>query len=177
MSLAATAILTAIREVVEDATGSVRTIADGRFEPGTYSDQARAAASVLALGNARAEVTISGLRRAPESPPVGGSFALYGLDVEVTVVRNFGVAAEVDTDTRVAIRAAALLDADLLQQALGWPGNLTQTSAAVATGLVSGLLRYEGSSPGDFATDSDGNGVLTSTHRFNGIAKVATPTS
>jgi hypothetical protein len=172
-TLAAAAIIQAVRDVIEDAHGSVRTIADGTYEPGVYEQMTSRAEAMQALGSPRAEVAITSVARHEASPPPQGSFQLLALELEVRVVRPFALNEALDNDDRAALRAVAAADGDVLQQALCWPGNLSQTAAGTSTGLVSGMLRYDESDVEGLDHDDDMNGRLVTTHRFTATARVA----
>lgn len=175
--LAAAAILTRVREVVEEAAGSVRIITADTYRPGAHEALGEDAASTQALVKPRAEARFTSIEPHGARPAEQGSFTLYGLELEVTVTRFIGTEHMILDDVRTTLRAVAAEDASRLAQALGWPGNLTQTSAAVATGLVSGMLRYVNSEIGDLETVEGQNGRIVTVHTFTGVAQVATPTA
>lgn len=172
--LAAAAILTAVREVVEDAAGSVRIIASDTYRPGAHESLGEDAASTQALVRPRAEARFTSIEPHGARPPEQGSFTLYAIDLEVTVTRFIGTEHMILDDVRTALRAVAAQDSSRLAQALGWPGNLTQTSAAVATGLVSGMLRHTGSEIGDLEMVEGQDGRIVTAHSFTGVAHVIT---
>lgn len=170
------AIHTAIREVLEDGTGSVRTISSGRFGGGLYGGQDRRTRAFRALDKPAVETTIAGLRRHSASPPRIGSVGLLELDIDVRIVRHATVESKLDDDVRDALKALAIEDADLVRQALEYPGNLTSTAASVATGIVSGCLTYSDSDVEVDFTD-DASAQIATTHRFTGIVKITQATS
>lgn len=170
--LAAAAILTAVREVCEEAAGSVRIIAADTYRPGAHEALGEDAASTQALVKPRAEARFTSIEPHGARPAEQGSFTLYALELEVTVTRFLGTEHMILDDVRTTLRAVAAQDASRLAQALGWPGNLTQTSAAVATGLVSGMLRHVSSEIGDLETVEGQNGRIATVHSFTGVAQV-----
>jgi hypothetical protein len=177
-NLATSAILTAIREVIEDGTGSVRTITSGDYLPGETSARSIPGLSRDALIAPRAEVRLVETTRSEASPAITGSFQLLALDLEIRLVRSLTTFKLLDHDARQAVHALAALDGDVLAQALTWPGNLTQTAAAAATGLVSGCLRTDWrSAVGTVEADGSDLGRLITIHRFTAIAQVALATS
>lgn len=177
-TIAAGAILTRIREVLQDGEGAVRALASGAYAGGLYESIAENAEAVRALTGPRIGVRFTGLERHPASPPRMGSVQLLALEVEVTVARHFGAAEALDDTARDALQALAMADGDALQQALGWPGNMTATTGGAATGLVSGCLTYEGSDEGEIRYGQEGqDGVIRTTHSFSGICRVETATS
>jgi len=177
-TLATSAITTAIREVIEDGTGSVRTITSGDYLPGETSARSVPGLSHDALIAPRAEVRIVETARHEASPAITGSFQLVALEIEIRLVRSLTTFKLLDHDARQAVYDLAARDGDVLAQALTWPGNLTQTAASAATGLVSGCLRTDWrSAVGTVEADGSDHGRLVTTHRFTAIAKVALATS
>jgi len=177
--LAAAAILTAVREVVEDAAGSVRIITADTYRPGAHEALGEDAASTQALVKPRAEARFTSIEPHGARPAEQGSFTLYALELEVTVTRFIGTEHMILDDVRTALRAVAAEDSSRLAQALGWPGNLVQTSAVVpvATGLVSGMLRHVSSEIGDLEMVEGQDGRIVTVHSFTGVAQVSTPTA
>lgn len=174
--LAAAAILTRVREVVEDAAGALRVITADTYRPGAHETLGEDAVSTQALVKPRAEARFVSVDPHDARPPEQGSFTLYALELEVTVTRYVGAEHALLDDVRTALRAVAAEDASRLKQALGWPGNLTATTAGTATGLVSGMLRHTGSAVGDLKTTEGQNGRIVTVHSFEGAARVATAT-
>ncbi len=170
------AILTTVREVIDDGNGSVRTVTSGRFNGGAYAGQPPGSETLYALATPTFRTAITGQRRHPASPPILGSFTLYEIDVEVEVIRGLQLRHKVNDDIRDDAKALAANDADVLAQALTYPGNMTGTSASALTGLVSGVLQYEGSS-GTIELADDTNGRIVSTHTFSGVVHVTLATS
>lgn len=170
--LAATEILTAVREVAEEAAGSVRIIAADTYRPGAHEALGEDAASTQSLVKPRAEVRFTSVGPHGARPPEQGSFTLYALELEVTVTRFLGTEHMILDDVRTALRAVAAQDASRLAQALGWPGNLTTTAAGAPTGLVSGMLRHTGSEIGDLEMVEGQNGRIVTVHAFTGVAQV-----
>jgi hypothetical protein len=174
--LAAAAILTRVREVVEDAAGSVRIVTADTYRAGAHEAQGADAASTEALVKPRAEVRFTSIEPHGARPPIQGSFTLYAIELEVTVTRNLGTQHMILSDVRTALRAVAAEDSSRIEQALQWPGNLTQTTAAVDTGLVSGMLRHVSSDVGDLESVDGQNGRIVTVHTFSGVAHVVTAT-
>lgn len=175
-NIAAANIFTRIREVLEDGAGSVRTITAARFSGGLYSGLGRDAETLRSLGKPRVEAEIVAGARHPSSPPINGSFELKELRVTVRIVRSGTLVQKLDDDARDAAKALAVVDADLVSQALTFPGNLTTTAGGGATGIVSGLLRYESS---DFSVEYDGDvsARIVTSHEFIGVVNVTLATS
>ena len=169
--------MTRIREVLEDGAGSVRAITANTYAGGLSSVTNANALGIRSMIKPRVESRIIEMRPHPASPPIGGSLVLRSVTVDVRIVRAFTGRHELNDATRDALHAVASTDADVVAQALTWPGNLTATAAAAPTGLVSGCLRYASSSLGTVEADGASDGRIVTTHRFTGIAQIAAATS
>ena len=178
-TLATGAILSAIREVIEDGAGSIRTITADIYEAGGFDGRESLGVSVEALSAPRAQVRIASVEPHPASPPITGSFVLRLLTIEVKLARPAGTADILSPAAFQALQELAAADHDVLAQALTWPGNLTTGgSPAVATGLVSGCLQTTHSAAiGTVEFDGPDNGRLVTIHTFQGVAKVTLATS
>lgn len=175
MPLPSLAILTRVREVLEDGRGAVRVVTAATYVPGTHAALDALADSVGAIGKPSIEARITERSRHPASPPRQGSYTLEALTVEVRVVRGFDGAQDLNASARTALHALAASDGFEASQALGWPGNMAATEDATPTGLVSGQLQDLGSSIGSVEFPRGQNGRLVTIHRFAGIARVETP--
>ena len=173
MSYYASALVTRMREVLEDSAGTLRTIVSSDALTGglpsglTLNEDAR-----RALSAARAEASVVKVSRSAASPPVIGNIALYDVEVDVRTVFPMLTAQALDDDTRDAMRGVAFRYVDRIAQAFTFPGNLTTTTAGAATGLVSGMFAHVGSTTTD-KTSPGSAGVLEVVHRFKGIVKSA----
>lgn len=141
-NIASAAIVTAVEEVLEGALGTVRTLATTELASGTYPSLNDGERARRAMVRPRFDVQLTRVTRHPSSPSEKSSYGLY--QIEVVVSCDYKLSHEISEADRKSIRAQAITDAEQARQALGWPGNLTQTAAAVATGIVSGLLTFEG---------------------------------
>jgi len=129
-----------IREVIEDSAGVLRTVPASRFGgevPTGLDDE-----SVLAKAadKPRVETTIADMKASNATPPVMGNVALWDVVFSTKVTRIVTPLEQVSDDDRDALMAAVATDVDVIRQALGFPGNLTTTTAGTATDIVSGLL-------------------------------------
>ena len=170
-------LLVRMREVLESGAGTLRTIASGLMTdlpPGlTDEEQSRRGLVPLATGAGfPVSARIVSVKRSLSSPPVIGNIALYDIEAEVAMVYPIVTKVTLTTSMRDQAFGIAASHADKVAQALGYPGNLTQTTAGASTGLVSGLLSYVGSSYA-WAGDAGKGGTLTARHRFKGIAQSA----
>lgn len=169
-----------LREVIESSAGTLRTTDTlefvGGLAPGLDGNEESRRAMRAEASDGFEEVLVESrvlsVKRSAASPPVIGNLALYDIEVEVRAVYPINTKALLTDATRDKVAGYAARHADTLSQALGYPGNLTQTTAGVSTGLVSGLLAYVGSEYA-WAGDAGKAGTLTGRHRFKGIAKSA----
>jgi hypothetical protein len=169
--LAASAIQTRIREVIESAAGSLRTISAGSYlgdAPEGEGDMERARAAIL---GAKVEALCTSFSRSASNPPTLGNVALYDSEWRVRVTRILDRTAQIDDSTRDAVKSLAFRDADVLSQALGFPNNLATTAAGTATGIVSGLMTYRGSSSSVRGPVDDGASIIETDHRFTAILR------
>jgi hypothetical protein len=132
------AILTRIRELIEDGAGSYRAISASRFTGGLHDTQTPATQQRLGvLAQKPAEASITNVSRHPQRLVTGGSVQVHLIEVTIKIVRTVDVAGTVDDDLRDDIKGLAAEDSDALSQALEWPGNLATTSGGTATDLKS----------------------------------------
>lgn len=171
-NLAASAILTAIEEVLDGELGTVRTFALTDLSSNTYPSLPAEEKARRAMIKPRFDVNITDVRRHPASPPEKSNKAFYLFDVSIAL--EYKLEHEAIEDDRRAIRAQALLDSEKARQALGWPGNLTLTDDGTATGIVSGLLTFKTSSP---VSEDFERRLLTRRLEFEGVANVTMATS
>ena len=174
MSYIGTAALqTRLREVLEDGYGSLRTITADTYGGNLPEDFTGQGDSVRSLGQPQVECLITKGARSPSSPMTKSNVALYLVDVRVRVVRRLSADVQISETARDTIKAAAAADIDVIAQALGWPGNLTTTSAGAATGLVSGLLTHKESSTDVRSVVEDGASIVETLHLFTGTLQSA----
>lgn len=176
--IAASAILTRVREVLEDSAGTLRTVPAARFLGDLPEGLSEDAESMRAISKPRVEASMVSVKRSPSTPPIIGSLLLYEVEIAVRVVRVVTTLEQLSDDDRVALQALAFEDCDVVRQALEYPGNLTSTTAGTATGLCSGLLRYTGSKAAPLRRRVDGGSQpFEVTHTFSGVAQAAAATS
>jgi hypothetical protein len=177
--LNAAAILARVEQVIVDSLGNLRTVPSSRFQADAYTGQPDAEAAVRAFVKPTVEAEIVAQRPHPRSPPAMHSMQLREIDVTVTVTRATDATAKIDAATRRAIKALSASDADVIAQALGYPGgggNLATTSAGTLTGLVSGILAYVDSATRvEFGGETSAR--VVSVHRFRGVVNITQATS
>lgn len=166
--LQTTALVTRLREVMEDSWGAARQIPTDRFTgslPEGLSDEEQMR---RAFGAPRIRADLSVLGRSRYSPPILGNFIIYDVRFSIVTLRTVARVEQIDDASNDAIMALAYADADVLRQALEYPGNLSTTQAGAATDLVSGMLCHESSSIGVPDRVDDGAQRLESKHTFTG---------
>jgi hypothetical protein len=170
------AILTRIREVVEESAGTLRTVPSARFLGQLPEGLAESEEARRALVKPRVHAAIIRTARAAESPPITGNLVIYDLSVEVKIIRLVTRLEQLSDTDMDALQATALEDVDVVRQALEYPGNLTQTEAGDPTDLISGLLSYVDSRIRVRREINQGAQILETIHTFSGkaIARPAT---
>lgn len=175
--LAASAIQTRVREVIQGAAASLRAITPGTYlgdSPEGEDDMGKARA---AIEGARVEARVTRQSRSPSNGSIMSNVALYEQEWRVRVIRILTRTSQISDTTRDAVKALAMQDADVLSQALGFPENLKTTTAGTATGIVSGLLTYRDSSSDIRGPIDDGASIIETDHRFTAIVKSIPATS
>jgi hypothetical protein len=145
VSYSAAAIRAAIKDVLEGAIGSVRTMVDGQMLSGVFEGQADQARKAKSLHSAthRFDVRIGRLAQHEASPVSAiGSYRLARADIFVDVTTK--TATQVQEDARDDVLASVLSDCEQAAQALSYPANVEQSAALEATGIVSGMLTGPG---------------------------------
>ena len=133
--------LTAIREVLLGTIGSVRVVTAGDLDEGAYPATTEHEAA-RAITGPNFEVSILSLTPSKETPWENSPIRLF--DLEVQVRSEWATSHELIDSARASLRAEAFSLMEEARAALMRPGNLTTTSAAVATGLVSGCMHRSG---------------------------------
>lgn len=129
--LRADEIVLRLEEVVEDGAGTWRQIAPGTFTGDLPPGLSSASEQMRTVTGARANVAHPAQRRSADSPPLGGSIDIVEIDVEVRVLRLVTPLEQMDDASERALRALALKDGSVLQQAFEAQGNLAGTSARI----------------------------------------------
>jgi hypothetical protein len=164
--IAAGPIQTRVRQVLEQAAGSLRTISAGSYIGGFPEGDDDMEGARAAVEGARVEARVLSVRRSPASPPIIGNVSLYEMRWRIKVQRLLDRTTQIDDAIRDAVKALAFQDADVLCQALGYPGNLATTTAGTATGIVSGMLSYLESSSDVRGPIDDGASIIETDHLF-----------
>lgn len=170
--LATTAIRKRIREVLNDGHGLVRGLTQGRLDGDYWAGSGDWASGVRTLGAPRFDIPSMPIRPIPGAFEMG-DFQLYELDLTIICHYDPGEALATDDD-RDAVRATAEQDADVIRQALGWPGNMRATEAGDETGILDGYIRMVSFSID--REDPDARHLITR-HLHTMRARVVTATS
>lgn len=160
------AIITAIREVVESGYGSLRTITDGTYTGDWPAGLSESEQKRRALEGPRTRVNLNVTGRSPNSPPINGNLVIYDASVTITIERIMARSAQLTQTEYDAVQAAAALDTDVVRQAVEYPGNLTLTSAGAPTDIVSGMLRWQSSATNVVGLVNDGAQRVETVHNF-----------
>jgi len=127
-------IRTAIDELLVGTIGTTR-----KVTAGTVSQGHERAWEGLSLIGPRYDLFFGALVNHPSTPLSAlANYRVVNLPVTITLYFHFPSAAT--EDNRNTVRANIYSVCDMIIQALGMPNNLRQTSAALATGIVSGML-------------------------------------
>lgn len=165
------ALVTRLREVLEDSAGVARQIPPSRFtgdlpEGLSSEEQVR-----RAFGAPRIRADVAILGRSKYSPPILGNVVIYDVKVTITSLRIVARAQQLDSDANDVVMALAYEDGDILRQALEYPQNLAATEAGASTNLASGMLCHESSEFGVVRLVDEGAQKLESKHTFRGWIK------
>lgn len=173
--LASDKILTRIKEVLVDSLGTLRNTPAAMYKgnlPDGLEDQEE---SRRTSTGPHVEADIVSMERSPSSPPTLSNFYLSNLTIEVRIVRPYLRLQYLNDAARRTLKGMAIMDGDIIRQALEYPGNLSTTLAGDATGIVSGLLIYQRSDIEILGRQSEGTGTISTVHTFTCTAK-STPT-
>lgn len=162
-----------LREVLEAGYGSARTITAATYGGNLPDGLTEMGDSTRSVGQPQVEATITGVKPSASGHAIIGSVLLYDVDVRVRVVRQVQADLLANGAARDVVKAAASTDADVLRQALSWPGNLMQTHAGDATGLCSGMLMHRESRVEMVPAVEDGAATISTEHLFHGVMKSA----
>lgn len=146
MAIAATAIRTCITELLEGSAGTIR-VADGTFEYGAFDGQPDEAKLAKLRQNATGDHwfdIVIGDRRTHEAAAISNRTTNHVVELPITIEVWTGLATEVQESARSTLLSSIADDCEHAALVLAYPGNLTQTSAGVATGVIGGLMRSTG---------------------------------
>jgi len=162
------ALITRIREVIEEGKGVSRTISAGTYlgnwPQGLSEDEQKR----RALEGPRTRVNVQQLARSQYSQPVTGNLIVYEVGVTVIAGRLLDRVDQLSPDDYDTVQAAGAADTDVIRQALEYPRNLLATEAGTATDLVSGMLCWVSSSFAVIGQVNQGAQRIEGTHVFTG---------
>ena len=173
--VAVDALLDRLSEVIGQSKGTLRTVPALRFDGNLPPGLSNAAERRRSMETPRYFSSVTALDRSPSSSPVMGNLLLYKITVEVRVVRLVPRLNQLDEGVHRAGQSQAVIDGDVLRQAIEFPNNLLTTEAGVATGLASGLLTYTGSRSRFVGAVNDGAQTLETLHTFWGTIRATPP--
>jgi len=166
-------ILTRIREVLEQAAGSLRVIPTDTYHGGLWGDLSADEQSRRATWRPLTEARITSIEPHGARCSVTSNVGLLALEVEVLVTRHVGPEHMAQDTIRDFTSGAAATDADVVTQALGYPGAMDRAT----TGVVGGLLSYVSSETAIELATSDGSpGRLITTIIFGAVVQTAQAT-
>lgn len=159
------AIRARIREVLDDGAGLVRTVSAGRLA-GDYWDGADEwAGAARTLEKPRFDIRSCRITKSTASPLEPGSLKIEVLTVEIVCEYNLANAVDTDANRDAAI-ATAEQDADVIEQAFHWLGNLDEAT----TGIINGVLSRDGEM--QVLETNYENRRLRTLHRYRGHVRV-----
>jgi len=137
------ALLTRLREVLEDGEGVLRVVPSNRLKgdlPEGLDDEEQ---KRRAFYRPRVRSSVSLGARSKYSPPINGNLIIYEISVTVVTLRTIERREHLKETLLDDLTADANEDMDVIRQALEYPGNLTATEAGAQTDLVSGMLAFD----------------------------------
>ena len=137
----AAALTTAIAEILTGSIGATRTVPAGTYLEGVHDGSNEAQMNQRSLVKPRFAIRLENPKRSGAVGPSTADRVIIEMGVKITF--TYLAPQEILTAGRREIEATAIDNAETARRALEWPGNLTQTSAATATGLISGCLVYD----------------------------------
>lgn len=170
------AIIQRIEEVINSGAGDMRTIPVGTFVDSWPDGYSEWSSQRKALETPRTRVNVNPTGRSPNSPPINSSLIIYDATITVTCSRLLPRQSQILSDDYDAVQAAGAKDADLVRQALEYPGNLSVCEDGRVTDIVSGMLRWQSSVFDVVGTIDSGAQRLQGTHTFTAqlLARPAT---
>lgn len=139
----ATAIVTAIRERLVNASGTTRLAPADRFRGGQFPGMDPEISALKALAKASIGIEIRRSSRHADSPPPNYGTVLRNRHIVVTIVRQASLRRKASDEFRDALYGIAVDDSDAVAEALTAPRELLATSAGTPTGLNTGMLLVE----------------------------------
>jgi hypothetical protein len=142
VTIYAARIRTAVRELLEGTIGTTRAVTSGVFRYGVFDGQplqAQQAKTAITTYTHRFDVLIKSLSRHAATPSSNNaSHRIARCAVEIPIWSHLKSTAQ--ESERAEQREKIENDCDLAMQALCYRNNLAATSAAAATGIISGML-------------------------------------
>lgn len=169
------AIRTALREVIEGKITGVRAITPGLLSCDIAVGASDMTLSMRTTSTPRVEIAVS-YPVSPDRPQQPSNVWFRGIEVVLTytyLLESQGLLLPEYQATKAAAGAAA----DLVAQALAWPGKLSQTYAGTVTGIVSGVLAWQGTTvlrdDAPRSGQTEGGGLYQLEQRYSGTVLTA----
>ena len=121
--VAVDALLDRLSEVIGQSKGTLRTVPALRFDGNLPPGLSNAAERRRSMETPRYFSSVTALDRSPSSSPVMGNLLLYKITVEVRVVRLVPRLNQLDEGVHRAGQSQAVIDGDVLRQAIEFPNN------------------------------------------------------
>lgn len=169
------AIRRALREVCEGTIAGVRALT-----PGVLSADIAGGASDLTLSRRgvavpRVDIAVA-YPMLDERPQQPSNIWMRGIEVTLTYTYLLEAQTLLAPEYQ-AIKSTAAETSDLVAQAFAWPGKLTTTSTGVATGIVSGVLMWQGTTvvrdDAPRSGETEGGGLYQLEQRYTGVVLTA----
>ena len=173
------AIRDTIADVITGAIAGVRAIAVGSLSADAAEGMTDLALASRALPLPVFTVAI-GYEPLDDPPPQPSNLWLEQINVAITQTYLLSTAALQPNEYRAAKATSAAI-ASAIRIAFSWPGKLSMSAAASPTGILSGVLRWTGSSvTRDQAPQqgqAEGGGLYQTRSDFTGFVQTAASTS
>ena len=169
------AIRTALREVVEGKITGTRAITVGLLSSDVAGGADDLTLSMRTTATPRVEIAVA-YPVSPDRPQQPVNQWFRGLEVVLTYTYLLESQTLFAADYQ-ATKSAALSASDLVAQAFAWPGKLSTTFAGTATGIVSGVLAWQGTTvlrdDAPRSGQTEGGGLYQLEQRFFGTVLTA----
>lgn len=169
------AIRTALREVVEGKIAGVRAIPVGLLSCDIAGGADDMTLSMRTTATPRVEIAVA-YPVSPDRPQQPTNVWFRGIEVTLTYTYLLDSQTLFAVDYQ-AVKAAAAAASDLVAQAYAWPGKLATTFAGTSTGIVSGVLAWQGTTvlrdDAPRSGQTEGGGLYQIEQRFGGTVLTA----
>jgi hypothetical protein len=169
-SLSDTAIRAALREVIEGKIAGVRAVPVGLLSCDIAGGADDMTLSMRTTATPRVEIAIA-YPVSPDRPQQPTNVWFRGIEVTLTYTYLLDSQALFAVDYQ-AVKATAAYASDLVAQALAWPGKVATSYSGTVTGIVSGVLAWQGTTvlrdDAPRSGQTEGGGLYQLEQRFSG---------